>query len=371
MKIALLSFHNAANYGAALQAFALQKSLNEKGINNEYINYQNKHRINVYSISYFILLSIKKGDFQGTFRYLLGSPFLILRKLRFRRFYKKNLRCTTNIYSNSSESQKLNEDYDKFIVGSDQVWNWRNNGGDHSYLLSFVHDNSKKISYSSSFGVADIPINIKKIYQKYLSEFSHLSVREQYGVELVKEMIGRIPELVLDPVFLLSKEQWLKIAKHNREDKKFIFSYTNRPSQIEKFLSTTNLNLIDTRLYKISRNIRISDFLDKNIKVKYSISPSKFLSIVRDAELVVSASFHCISMAIIFNKPFVAILTGNRGKDERLLNILNLLKLNHRIYNEKMTEEDVKKPINFDEVNKRIDELKTSSNKYLLKSLEN
>lgn len=370
MKIALLTFHNAANYGAALQAFALQKALDEKGFKNEYINYQNKHRINSYSISYFIIGSIKKGDFRGTFRYLLGSPFLLLRKLRFKAFYKKNLRSTEKIFSNSTESEILNSDYDKFIVGSDQVWNWSNNGGDHSYLLSFVHDNSKKISYSSSFGLAIIPENLENTYQKYLNQFNHLSVREQYGVDLVKNLTGRVPELVLDPVYLLSRDYWLKIAKPKIPKSKFIFSYTNKPNQLENFLSTTKLTLIDTKIYKLSRNINITDFLDKNVRVKYSISPSKFISVIRDAELVVSASFHCISMAIILNKPFVAILTGNKGKDERILNILNLLNLKHRIYNDKMTEEEVNNPINYSDINEKINKLRLMSFKYLLKTLK-
>ncbi|MCW8310877.1 polysaccharide pyruvyl transferase family protein [Sphingobacterium sp. InxBP1] len=370
MKIALLTFHNAANYGAALQAFALQKALDEKGYENVYINYQNEHRINSYSVSYLVLSAVKKFDIKGAMRYLAGSPFLLQRKTRFNTFYRRNLRCTKRIYNSSSEAESLNDQYTKFIVGSDQVWNWSNNGADDSYLLSFVKDNNKKISYSSSFGVAEISDDLKAVYQMYLSEFSHLAVREQHGIEIVKGLIGRNPRLVLDPVFLLSKEQWLTIADAKKFNDRFIFSYTNKPNQLEKFLSTTNLDLTDTYLYKLSRNIKISDFLDKTVKVKYTMSPSKFLSVVRDAELIVSASFHCVSLAIILNKPFVAILTGNRGKDERLTNILSLLDLNNRIYSENMTKEDIKRPIDYDRVNIKIEELKLSSLEYLWNAIE-
>src|SRR5690606_7304446 len=144
MKLALLSFHTAANYGAALQAFALQKAFDDLKIQNVYIDYQNAHRINSYSISHLILSSIKKGDLKNAFKYFLGSPFLLLRKLRFSFFYKKNLRVTNKIYRNSSEAKELNNNFDKFIVGSDQVWNWINNGGDDSFLLSFVTNNNKR-----------------------------------------------------------------------------------------------------------------------------------------------------------------------------------------------------------------------------------
>src|SRR5690554_1984383 len=133
MKVALLTFHNASNYGAAFQAYALQRALDEKGFDNEYINYQNNHRVHAYSISYHIISSMKKGDIKGAVRYFLGFPFLGVRKLRFNSFYKKRLRSTKEVFKTSNEVQVLNTKYDKFIVGSDQVWNWKNNGGDHSY----------------------------------------------------------------------------------------------------------------------------------------------------------------------------------------------------------------------------------------------
>lgn len=371
MKIALLTFHNAANYGAALQAFALQKALDDKGYENLYINYQNEHRVNSYSVSYFIVSSLKKGNFKSAMRYFVGSPFLLMRKSRFKTFYKKRLRSTKEIYHSFDEAKKINGNYSKFLVGSDQVWNWSNNGGDHSYLLSFVTDNSKKISYSSSFGIAEIPEELKEVYQRYLAQFSHLSVREQHGVSLVKDLIGQTPKLVLDPVFLLTKEQWLQNADSKRFDEEFVFSYTNKPNQLEKFLLTTKLDLRNKYLYKLSRNIKINDFIAKGVRVKYSMSPSKFLSVVRDAQLIVSASFHCVSMAIILNKPFVAILTGNKGKDARLINILSLLDLKNRIYTENMTEEEVNKPIDYKVVNVKINELKLASYEYLLNALKN
>lgn len=365
MTIALLTFHNAANYGAALQAFALQKALSDNGVENIYINYQNVHRKNAYSVTYHILSATKRLDLKGLVRYLAGSLFLIIRKGRFNVFYKKHLRCTKQIYRSSAEAKSLNDQYNKFIVGSDQVWNWKNNGGDHAYLLSFVENNKKKISYSSSFGVAEIPFDLKVVYQKYLSQFSHLAVREQYGVEIVKNLISRKPKLVLDPVFLLSKEQWMEIADSNRIDEPFIFSYTNKPNQLEQFLSTTNFNLKGIFIYKLSRNLTINDFLAKKVRVKYSMSPTKFLSYVRDAQLIVSASFHCVSLAIIFNKPFIAVLTGNKGKDERLINILHILDLTDRIYTQDMSSYQVKQPIDYDKVNSRIEKLKFSSIEYL------
>lgn len=371
MKIGLLSFHNAANYGAALQAFALQKALNELNIENEYIDYQNTHRVNRYSVSFLIFSSIKKGDFKGAFKYFLGSPFLLMRKFKFNFFYKKYLKKTDKIYRNSKDASSLNECFDKFIVGSDQVWNWTNNGGDDSFLLSFVINDNKKISYSSSFGVAEIPEKLKDTYKKNLSKFSSLAVREEKGVEIIHNLINRKPLLVLDPVFLLSKEQWLQISDSKLIEEKFVFSYTNKVNQLERFLHTTKYNIDNTYLYKLSRHLTINDFIKKDVRVKYSMSPTKFLSVIRDSELVVSASFHCISLAIILNKPFIAILTGDKGKDSRVTNILTLLGLEDRIYSDSMTKNDVLNRIDFDRVNKRIDKLKSESLDYLLTAVYN
>ncbi|MDD3686012.1 MAG: polysaccharide pyruvyl transferase family protein [Bacteroidales bacterium] len=371
MKLGLLSYHNAANYGAALQAFALQKALEQMGFESEYINYQNHHRKNSYNMTFHIITALKKRDMKSAIRFLLGSPFMMLRKLKFNSFYSENLTTTSQIYSSSDEAKRLNGAYSKFIVGSDQVWNWENNGGDATFLLSFVEADDMKISYSSSFGIAEIPEDKKSIYQQYLSRFSFLSVREQHGVELVKSLTNRDAVLVLDPVFLLTKEQWLQVSDKKEIRERFVFSYTNKPNQFEGFLFSTNYDIQDSFLYKLSRNVKLSDFIHRKVRVKYSISPSKFLSIIRDAELIVTASFHCVAISIIMNKPFVAILTGDKGKDERLLSILSLLGLENRILTDQMTQDIVNEPINYDLVNNKIEIMKSSSVKFLLNAIRN
>ena len=370
MKLGLLSFHNAANYGAALQAFALQKVLLDRGFDCEYINYQNDHRRVSYSMTHHLLSSLKKGDMKSALKFALGSPFMMLRKTRFKAFYGKNLKQTSRIFTSSQEARVLNHNYAKFIIGSDQVWNWKNNGGDEAFLLSFVEDDAKKISYSSSFGIAEISEEQKSIYRNYLSKITHLSVREKYGIKLVKNLTGREAALVLDPVFLLSKEQWEQVADSKKKKEAYIFSYTNKPNQLESFLSVTGYDVQNSCSYKLSRNITITDFLHSKVRVKYSMSPSAFLSVIRDANLIVSASFHCVALSIIMNKPFVAILTGDKGKDERLLSILSLLGLEERIFSDQMTKEQVNEPIDYGSVNKKIEALKASSMKYLLNAIQ-
>lgn len=368
MRLGLLTFHTAANYGAALQAYAFEKFLTDKGYDCEYINYVNTSRAHEYSMSWHIWDSLRHGKLTSAVAYTLGAPFMTLRKRRFDRFYRQYLRKTEKVYSNSKEAASLNGQYDKFIVGSDQVWNPACNGDDYAFLLDFVEDGRKKISYSSSFGVASVDEDHREGYKKNLSSFYALAVREGIGCDIIKDLTGRDALVVLDPVMLLTKEQWLEILPKEKSKERFIFSYTNRDSQIADFFRT-GYKLNGRKHYVLSRYTRPQDFASPMTRVKYCMSPQEFVSVIANAELVVSASFHCLAMSIILNKPFIAIITGDKGKDERPLNLLRSLGLEDRILNSDTKVSDVEKPIGWDAVNKKIEALKKSSIDYLTRAI--
>lgn len=369
MKIALLSFHNAANFGAALQAYALQHAIEQKGHDCKYINYVNDTRRHQYSMSFLFWDSVRKRQFGSAVKYFVGAPFLLTRKRKFGKFYKDYLHTTEREYCNSQEASSLNSLFDRFIVGSDQVWNPVNNGRDTAFLLDFVEDSRKKISYSSSFGLSELDDDLKERYRKCFLDFHSLSVREKIGQKIVEELTGRTPELVLDPVMLLTMQDWRTLAGGVKETKeKYIFTYTNRDQQINSFMKT-GYHLSNKKLYKLSRFTKPKDFMDPSIRVKYWMSPLEFVSVIDNAELVISASFHCLAMAILLNKPFVAILTGNYGKDERLNNMLRMFHLENRALNDMMTEEDILKPIDWEFVNDEISKRRDESLQYLMNAI--
>ena len=365
MKLALLSFHNAANYGAAMQAYALQKFLEKKGFDCEYLDYVNHARKIEYSMFDHIAKSIKCGRLATAIKYMLGTPFMELRKMRFNKFYRRHLNVSKQTYTNPNDAAKAEPLYDKFVVGSDQVWCAENNGGDVAFLLSFVKDNRKKISYSSSFGRDEIPKSLRKDYAKYLNDFTHLSTRESFGCDLIKRMTGRDATLVLDPVFLLSAEDWRElIIKHDSE--KFIFSYTNTATQLPFFLKQTKFPLRNRRIYKLSSQTSPSDFISKKVKVMYTMSPQTFLQSVHDAEFVVTASFHCLAFSIIFHKPFAVLLSGNGGKTGRLSTLLEHLGLTDRVVTENTTYDNLQKPIDWKAVDNVLNEKRKVSINYLI-----
>jgi hypothetical protein len=368
MKIALLSFHNAANYGAALQAYALEKFLLDNGIDCEYINYVNDTRKHMYSMTFMVMNSLRKKKIGAAIKYAVGSPFINLRKARFKRFYKKYLKQTKKVYTNSQEASELNDLYDYFIIGSDQVWALENNGADMAFFLDFVKDNRKKISYSSSFGLAEIEDKYREKYATCLSSFHSLAVRETIGQRIVKELTGRDATLVVDPVFLLSKIQWEEIMPARKNNERYIFSYTNTDRQIADFMST-GYSLGERKHYILSSHTRPKDFLNSKIRVKFCMPPQEFLRVIYDADLVVTASFHCLALSILFNKPFVVLLMGDKGKDERLVNLLEQLGLQNRIWTPQMTVDDIDAPIDYKRVNEKINNMRNSSVEYLMKSL--
>lgn len=371
MRIALLSFHNAANYGAALQAYALQAFLERRGYDCEYINYQNQHRKNAYSMSFLIKDSLSKGKFRSAIIYLLGSPFLNLRKRRFSKFYSGHLKTTKRVYETSEQAKALNSSFDVFVVGSDQVWNPTNNGHDTAYLLDFVSDEKRKISYSSSFGLEYIPREYEKLYGDLFKRFYSIGVREKRGKELVKMVSGCDATIVLDPVLLFKKEDWLHLVKNKNKTGNYIFFYTNRKNQMSSFLSSYGSVGKGKKCHILSRNTPLRSFIKSDQKVVYSMSPTDFINEINMAELVVSASFHCIAMAIVLHKPFVAILVGDEGKDERIISMLSLLGLSERIYHESMSREEIEKSIDYDSVEQKLNELRKHSSDYLLNSITN
>jgi len=365
MRIALISFHDSLNYGAALQIYAMQRSIKALGVDCEYIDYVNNYRKNIYCMSYHIKTELKKRRLVPALKYCAGMPFMYVRGIKFKKFFAENTSRTAKRYTSSKEAEELNDRYDKFIVGSDQVWNYSNNGSDFAFLLDFVKDNNKKISYASSFGLSSIPDKLKDGYVENLKHIKHLSTRESYGVQIIKELTGRYAELVLDPVFLLDKKQWESLYRGKRNNEKYIFCYLNSPYQLEDFITQTCFSMNRYKIHKLTRQLTVQDFINPMVKVSYSLSPIQFIETISNAILVVTASFHCVAMSILLNTPFVAILTGDKGRDERVLNILKITDLQNRILSKTMTINDVNRPIDFQKVGKIVKKYRKKSFTFL------
>lgn len=321
MKIGIITFHRAINYGALLQTYALQKYLNLSNFDAEVIDYRCEYMENFYKT-----FTIKNKSVKQIVRALLNFKNAYRKKQKFHSFLNQNVRISSEVY-NKSNIDKSNLIYDKFITGSDQVFNYACSNFDKTYFLDFVNKSENKISYAASFGMKKVPDVYENEYKDLLSSFSSLSIRENAGQEIVKKIIGKESELSVDPVFLLKSEEWEKIAKkpkfenyiliYKLNSSNLIFDFARKLSEITgKKIIALNFDLVD-------------QMKTPDIKGIYSASIEEFLGYLKYSDYVVTNSFHGTAFSIIFHKKFyVEALQKDFKPNDRVESLLNLTGLN-------------------------------------------
>lgn len=363
MKIALLSFHNAANYGAALQAYALQHYLDNQGFETEYIDYQNDMRRSAYDMNFHIRSCIKKHQWIAALKYFVGAPFMRLRKGKFTYFYEK-LHCTAKTYYSTQQLDEIADNYDKYVVGSDQVWNPRFGSLSEIELLKFVEP-KKRVSYAASFGISKLPEEYKDFARKELNKFNNISVRENEGKAIVEELTNRKDvEVLVDPTMLLSVEEWDKVSKkpENLKEGKYILNYflgkipEDRDKEIKRIAKENGYYIIN--------------ILDKEDPL-YCSGPSEFVYLEKHAELICTDSFHSVVFAILFNRPFIVFErkeNNNNNMSSRLYTLLSKFSLTDRFFQERIDDKLLKN--NYENVYKVLEEERIKSNEFLKKALK-
>lgn len=231
--------------------------------------------------------------------------------------------------------------YDYFIVGSDQVWNPTFPFFDqYSMFLDFSKDINKNIAYAASIGVSEIPNEYKETFKKGLDNFKAISVREDNAKKIIEDVNGRTDsEVVIDPVLVIPSSDWDKIAQ---KPKGF--------NENEKYVLTCFLGEFSTEHRKeindiaSKNNWRVINLMDEN-NPYYTCGPREFVYLEKHAEVIFTDSFHSSVFAIIYNRPFVIY---DRVSDDvapmnaRIDTLLNMFKLNDRLYIDSITEKNLK-----------------------------
>jgi hypothetical protein len=356
IKLGILTFHCADNYGAVLQAYALQNKLAELGTECEVIDYQCPYIVMGYRI-------FKKKVFQtpkSILRFFLNFIYLLMRKWKFVRFRKKYLHLSSRI-SDTKSLEQVAKKYDIIIAGSDQIWNEQKSKSIKAYMLDWVNQPEKKSAYAASFGYDKIPEEfLPNLYEyaKLLYQFSHISVREEQAANIVRNLIKMKPPVVLDPIMLFSKSDWINIFKTNiNHPEEYILLYTFEPGNTLRFAEHLK-KLTGLPIIYINSNLK------RRINAKYirSCSPQEFVSLLLEARYVITNSFHGTAFSVIFNKDFFVDLLPNNNS--RLEHILNMFGLSDRIIKDEYNE-NVMMPIDYHVVNQKIEELRAESLKYL------
>lgn len=229
MKIGIITFHRAVNYGAVLQAYALQTMIQKLGADVEILDYRCSYLEDNYNP---IKILGRASNIKGFLGILVKVfPSAVKKKRSFDRFLKDHLNISKERYNRNSVYQS-NQVYDIFITGSDQVWNYNHTNFDKSFFLNFVNDSSKKTAYAASLGFGSLPDKYVEEYRNLLSDFRAISVREKSAQQILKDILKKEVPVMPDPVFLLDKEEWDRIIPSGQTIKdKYILVYELMPSE--------------------------------------------------------------------------------------------------------------------------------------------
>ena len=384
-KVGIVSCYFKNNYGSMLQAYATQKILDNNGIPNETISIdenidfkKGKRKYYISQIFNFSFIKSKFGMIKMKIDIKLNKALkknIATRNKKYLEFRKEfNLTKMNRTYNELSQMADIR--YTDVIVGSDQLWLPVNVVADY-YTLNWVSDKINKVSYATSFGVSSIKSKYFEIYRKFLTKINHLSVREDTGVKLVKEIANIEANLVCDPTILLTKEDWDKIATPGRIIKeKYIFCYflgnnIEHRKFVERLKAKTGYTIVS--INHCDEYVRYSDkYCDF---APYDVGPREWISLIKNAVIVCTDSFHGTVFSLLYNKQFFCFTRfKNNSKASTNSRIYSLLKVagvkKERILTglEEVTEVTGFK-IDYSVVNKNIEKYRNDSIEWLLESI--
>lgn len=348
MKIGIVTFVKCYNYGAELQAFALQWKLNTMGFDAEVINLE-KRNIDMKRNPDVIIGAIK----QRFKREGLGAIISIYRKIKetkrrikdeteykernirkhklFERFFNEKIKHSDKYYSLNDISTTTSLPYDTYIAGSDQIWNYIHTDRLDVYFLMFANKfKARKISYAASISIYDIPQKWRKTYKKYFENIDYISVRELHGAELVKKYSNKTADVVLDPTFLLNKSDWVnEVAQPIAIDGDYLLIYTLSGSPHIRGLAMNIADKLGLKVVNIKSGY--SKEPDDGVIHFYEIGPAEWVGLFSRAKYVVTDSFHGTAFSINFNIPFTTLVNPDSMMNSRVLSILKITELESRI----------------------------------------
>lgn len=356
MKIGILTQHFLLNYGGIIQNFALQQVLMKLG--HDPLTFEHD---TCYSRTRWFLRTIKHILRTRSFRNLPVYPIYNGRigNKNFIKFVLKNIKSVP--VKDFTPFLTTQYGIDAYVVGSDQVWRPAFNLGHRlgNMFLDFADDKVKKLSYAASFGCKEWEYTKEqeKACSKLARRFDAISVREASAVDLCKNHFGVDASLVLDPTLLLNKEDYGKVCNDVPRKEKHIFVYSLVVSEevlavAEKVAETIDLPIIVKQA---------------GSKVKKEDTIEDWFAEFRDADYVVTDSFHGMVFSIIFNKPFAIVMNPSGGND-RYISLLSQLGLMERIVSAEL--QPVFSAIDWSDVNHRLTELRKASFEFLKTNLK-
>ncbi len=353
-RIGIITIHSDLNYGAALQAYALNQFLRNKGYDSHIINYiKRPNHPRVYS-------------FPKNIAYKLMN---IPRCRRYRQFLKSSV-TKKEWHSVDEMMNGFDEPFDVLISGSDQVWNPTCGGLvdklNPVYYLAFAsHGRYKKVAYASSLGSYRFNKGEQRSVKKWLSDYDYLSTRETYGSVHLKEILGVDVKVVLDPTLLLTHEEWRTSSKQvSIKDGYVLVYYIDEIAECVEYAR----KVAEKHGWKVVMMSNSSSrFPGVDINVPFC-GPAQFLWLFDNSNYVVTNSFHGTAFSVNFNKNFISVI--KRNSPQRAQTLLQNVGLPERLLTDISQVDDLADNIDWASANSKLDELRKDSVEYLINAIE-
>lgn len=363
MKIGILTYHACFNYGACLQAYALQNAIKRQIPDCKIIDYQSKKLIDI-NHPFCKYPKHPKEIIKNITRFPYYNQ-LQKRKKLFNNFINNDLilskRCTTD-----EDVKQECENYDYIVCGSDQTWNLDPSIRYETplYYLNFPKK-QKRITYATSFGswVNRFSTREKELLP-WIKQFDSLSMREESGVNLLKSK-GLNCEWVVDPTLLLTKKDYDKIADERiiNEDYILLFSWNGAKETVE--ITKQVSKKLGCKAFYIVPPPRA---MFSGIERKLDVGPRQFLSLIKHAKFVITNSFHGTVFSTIYNKPFISAIQNE--VDPRRASLMKQFGLENHLMSPISLNLDTIFNTDFQIVESKITKLKEHSLNYLYSSLK-
>ncbi len=332
-KVGIITLHGNNNYGNKLQNYALQEVL--KGLDLlVHTLILSEHRT---------VRSTLFSRFRTLFRQTPSKSIdIVTKRIGRNRYYNRNkelLELRTNVFKqfshdylserfyklDSDKVTKINDEYDYFVTGSDQVWNPIYISNMDNYFLTFAEEN-KRVAYAASFSCPRLPEQHKEKYREWLKEMSKISVREEEGADIIRELISLKVPVLVDPTLLLNKKQWLSIANKasNRPEEGYILTYF-----LGEISASTEQYIQNLAQEKKMQIIRLGDISDKDT---FMTGPREFVDYINNADILLTDSFHGVVFSILLETPFIVYerKTNIPTMYSRIETLLDKFDLRHR-----------------------------------------
>lgn len=364
--VAYLTRHIVSNYGSVLQAYATQTAIEKLGYNALCIDYYRTDEKTENLVDTRLKSVAAKWNKNPLTRLVFKATQKPVYSYADKRFanYRKIVKVTDREYNSEQELAKNPPKADIYMTGSDQVWNTVVCGEiDPVYFLSFLDRNKKKVAYAASFGGSSIAEKDKQRIADWLRQYDKITIRENSGIKLANDM-GIEAEQVLDPTFLLSKDEWERIIPKRECNEKYVLVYQLHPNKDFDKYAAEFAKAKGLKLYRISHCFH--HFVRSG---KFICCPpiEEFLWYIKNAEYFLTDSFHGTAFSIGLNTQFVDVLP--KSYSERISSILQLIGYENRILKSYSDFTIADKKIDYSIVNKRIAEERKKSYDILSKML--